>query len=391
MKKELTKKGKIIRTVIIILLILILIPVLVVGGYLLYVIFSYHRIGNIDLEIREGASKNVIDTERELTMTSYNVGFGAYSDDYTFFMDTGTDKNGNKTQGEHGKAVSLEAVKKNMEGSLKAIESLSSDFIALQEVDMDADRSYHFNQQEYFEKNLTGYDSTFAVDFDSAYLFYPFHDPHGKSKAGLSTFSRYAMKESKRREYTIATDFSKYMDLDRCFSVHRMDTADRKEFVLINSHMSAYDEGGLIRDKQIEELHSFMKAEYEKGNYVITTGDFNHDLLTNNPLYPMYTRENYPYQDEIDQGYPSWVNYIYDENKKSSFDDGFKVYAADNEPSCRDADVVYEKGSTFVSTLDGFIVSDNIEVKSVRTARTGENGFAYSDHQPTTLTFLLKE
>lgn len=385
-----TKKKKTLRNILIVVLVLILVPLLVVIGYLLYVIFSYHRIGNVELEVRDGAEKSLVETEKELSLTSYNVGFGAYSDDFTFFMDTGIDKDGNKTQGEYGKAFSLDAVKKNMEGSLKALQSLSSDFISLQEVDADADRSYHFDQQAYFEDNLKGYDSSFALNFDSAYLFYPFHDPHGKSKAGLSTLSRYDIKKADRKEYTIATDFSKYLDLDRCFSVNRMEVSNGKELVLINSHMSAYDEGGLIRDKQIDELYSFMKKEYDKGNYVITAGDFNHDLLTNNPLYPQYTREDYPYKEQIDQGYPGWVSYIYDEKGKSGFDDGFKVYAADNEPSCRDADVVCRKGSTFVSTLDGFILSDNVQANSVITSKTGENGFAYSDHQPTTLRFVLK-
>lgn len=390
MKKEMTKKKKTIRNIIIAVLVVILVPLLIVIGYLLYVILSYHRIGNVELDVKDGAKNQVLEKEKELSLTSYNIGFGAYSDDYTFFMDTGIDKDGNKTQGEHGKAISLDAVKKNTEGSLKTIESQSSDFIALQEVDLDSDRSYHFDQQAYFEDNLNGYDSTFAIDFDSAYLFYPFHDPHGKSKSGLSTLSRYDIRKADRKEYTIATGFSKYMDLDRCFSVNRMEVDGGKEFVLINSHMSAYDEGGLIRDRQMKELYSFMKEEYDKGNYVLTAGDFNHDLLTNNPLYPQYTRENYPFKEQIDQGYPDWVSFFYDEKGESSFNDGFTVYAADNEPSCRDADVVYQKGSTFVSTLDGFILSDNIKAISVNTSKTGENGFAYSDHQPTTLRFMLK-
>ena len=81
---------------------------------------------------------------------------------------------------------------------------------------------------------------------------------------------------------------------------------------------------------------------------------------------------------------------MFDENKKSDFDDDFVVYASNNEPSCRDADVVFEKGYTYVSTIDGFICSNNVEVKEVVMTRTGEKGFIYSDHQPSTMTFILK-
>ena len=48
--------------------------------------------------------------------------------------------------------------------------------------------------------------------------------------------------------------------------------------VLVNSHMSAYDEGGVIRSQQLEMLTSFMAEEYKKGNWVIIGGDFNHVL-----------------------------------------------------------------------------------------------------------------
>ena len=130
-----------------------------------------------------------------------------------------------------------------------------------------------------------------------------------------------------------------------------------------------------------------MKSEYDKGNYVIAAGDFNHDLLTNNPLYPQYTKENFAYKDMVKQPMPDWLNFMFDDNKTCKFDDGFTVYAANNEPSCRDCDVAWQRGYTYVSTVDGFIVSENITVNSVETKKVGDNGFAYSDHQPSTLKF----
>ena len=51
-----------------------------------------------------------------------------------------------------------------------------------------------------------------------------------------------------------------------------------KTLVIVNSHMSAYDEGGVIRKAQLDMLTSFMAEEYEKGNWVIVGGDFNHTL-----------------------------------------------------------------------------------------------------------------
>lgn len=385
-------KNKKIRNIILITLgVVIGIPLLTAGTYVSYVLLSYKRIGDQELEINS-YSDLTIKTNKELTVTSYNIGFGAYSPNYTFFLDTGYNSDGKETQGTYGKGISYEDVLKNTNGSISISYELNSDFYLFQEVDEKADRSYKINQKEMLETtfNENKYDSGYCVNFDSAYLFYPFNDPHGKSKAGLLTFSKYILESGMRKEYKISDGFSKFFDLDRCFAVYRAKVEGDKELVLINSHMSAYDEGGLIRNKQIQELNDYILKEYEDGNYVVVGGDFNHDLLTNNPLYAEYDSDNFAYKDMITQLKPDWLSYMFDENKESLFDSNFTIYAANNEPSCRDCDVIWTRGETFVSTVDGFICSNNIEVKNVETLKVGDDGFLYSDHQPTTLTFLLK-
>lgn len=381
------KKG--IKITLITLLSVFGVAIATAGGYVVYVVATYHRIGNQDLSILSRSTKEKVETGKDLKVTTYNVGFGAYSPDYTFFMDEGYDKDGTKTKGTHGKGISKEDVEKNTQGSISTALSLHSDFYCFQEVDLDADRSYHINQKEAIESSFSGYDATFAMNFNTAFLAYPFNDMHGKSKAGLTSLSTYPIQESERKEYTISNGFSKFFDLDRCFAVNRISVDNGKDLVLINSHMSAYDKGGTIRAKQIQELYSYMKEEEDKGNYVITCGDFNHDLLTCNPDYS-YTRENFAYKDQVDQLKPNWLSYMFNEDGTSEFDQGFHIYAANNNPSCRDCDVVWTPGSTFVSTVDGFIASSNVKVSQVSTKKVGEKGFAYSDHQPSTLTFSLE-
>lgn len=51
-----------------------------------------------------------------------------------------------------------------------------------------------------------------------------------------------------------------------------------KELCLYNVHLSAYGNSDEIRAGQIGMLCEDMQADYEKGNYVICGGDFNHDL-----------------------------------------------------------------------------------------------------------------
>ena len=49
-------------------------------------------------------------------------------------------------------------------------------------------------------------------------------------------------------------------------------------------------------------------------------------------------------------------------------------------------DIPYEKGKSFVVTVDGFIVSRNVTVER---AEVIDTGFLWSDHNPVRLTFTL--
>ena len=384
------KNKKVKKIIICSVVVAIGIPIIIVGAYATYVLASYHRIGDKIEEVNHKAAQNTVSLNSELSVTSFNIGFGAYSDEYSFFLDQGINADGSANVGYYGKAISKDDVLANTQGCLDSAISLNSDFYVFQEVDKDSDRSYHVDQNAILVDTFNTFDSTYVLNFDSAYLFYPLHDPHGKSIAGLNTFSKYKIESSERHEYKVADDLSKLFDLDRCFSSNRIKVENDKELVLINSHMSAYDEGGKIRNEQLKQLYTFMLNEYQKGNYVVCGGDFNHDLLTNNPMYPQYTEENFAYKDLTSQQKPDWVNYLFDSDKNSKYDSTFTVIASDNQPSCRGCDLPFTYGVNFLSTVDGFIISPNVEYKSVTTTVLGQNdGFEFSDHQPTTMKFSL--
>ena len=68
--------------------------------------------------------------------------------------------------------------------------------------------------------------------------------------------------------------------------------------------------------------------------------------------------------------------------------EGFTVAASkEGTGTCRAAEIPYEEGVNYLTVLDGFLVSSNVEVKAVRNVDTG---FAYSDHNPVQMTFVLK-
>lgn len=282
---------------------------------------------------------------------------------------------GTHMQGEHGIAVSKESVIACTEGAISVLKQYDPDFVLLQEVDTDSTRSYQVNQRKAIDDAFaSGYSHVFASNFHSAFLAYPIPEMHGIVNAGLLMESRCTVDTAIRRSYPVDDGFpTKFFDLDRCFLVERLPVANGKELVLIDNHMSAYDEGGIIRAQQLDLLCSVLAEEAAAGNYVIVGGDWNHALAGSVDIYPSA------------QLVPPWVAVFDDE----LLPQGFSVVAAENladVPSCRGDDIPYEKGVTYTVTVDGFIVSSNVKA----TAQNIDTGFQYSDHNPVLLTFELE-
>jgi endonuclease/exonuclease/phosphatase family metal-dependent hydrolase len=366
-----TKKSGIRRAVIALVCVVALL-LLTVIGYVLYVVFDYNRIeDNFALAVEQNQAEGLA-LGNAYTVMTYNVGFGAYDREFSFFMDTSDTLDGVHHVGEYGKGASRENVLKNTNGSRDVLLNNPCDFYLLQEVDVVATRSYKINQLDIFSEALgKEFARTFAVNYHSAYLFYPFSDPIGRTaESGLATYSRYSIDESVRRSYPLDTGFAKFFDLDRCLSINRIPTANGKELVLINHHMSAYDEGGTIRAQQLEMLNGILAAEYAKGNYVIVGGDFNHDIAQTSGKFP------------TNEVHPDWVAIL----NESDIADGFKIVADSEDATCRSCALPYVAGKNYTVTIDGFIVSDNIDA----TAETIAMEYLYSDHNPVVMTFELK-
>lgn len=398
-KKELSeeelakkKKRKPLKITLISIASVIGAAVIAAGSYVVYVIASYNRIGNVALDITHKASQEKMATGTTYSATSYNIGFGAYSQNYTFFLDTGYDDAGNETCGHYSKALSKEDCAFNTDGAIQTIKNLNPTFAAFQEVDTNSTRSYHINQDDAIQEAFGSYDHTHAINFHTAFLPYPLYDMHGKVNAGLTTLSSFKVQEAERKEYTVSSSLSRLFDLDRCFTYQKVDVENGKSFYFVNHHMSAYDSGGTIRAKQVEEMNAFLKERKDNGDYVVLAGDFNHDLLTNNPDFSYDAAANRAFH--MTKKTPDWVSFYFDDSHKSPLIDGYKVVASDNYPTCRNNDIEWEPGNTFVCAIDGFVVSDNIEVVSHQNIQTKNgnkhlDGFAYSDHDPTMLEFKL--
>lgn len=349
-------------------IIIVLVIVLAAGGYVAYLLLSYHRIPDKQaLDVYHEAQNKEVMTDTEYTAVTANLGFGAYTADYTFFMDGGTES----------WAASKESVVSCIDGSADLIKEQHPDIVFLQEVDDDSTRSYHIDQRQMLNDSFKGYDSVFARNFHSAFLVVPPTQPHGFANSGLLTLTDFEMTDDAvRRSLPISESMTKFFDLDRCYSVSRAKVANGKELVLIDLHLSAYGTNGDLQTQQMTMLFNEMEEEYNKGNYVIAAGDFNHDFTVN-------SKEVFNDNPEIDL---SWAAPFPDElipegiSKVTDYASGITI------PSCRNCDVPYSD-ECFTIIVDGFLVSDNVTPTYVDII---DNGFRYSDHNPVVMKFQLK-
>lgn len=351
--------------------ILLLVLLLIVGAYAGYVFGTYSRIeDNQSLSVTRGSSGvQTAAPETPYKILSWNIGFGAYEDDFGFFMDGGTES----------RAWSKERLLDNLDEIGTLLAEQNADLTLLQEVDFDSDRSYHVDEAlllRTFDGLDVYTDSVFAVNYHSAYLFYPLTKPHGASNSGLLTISKLGVKSAVRRSLPVETGVTKLLDLDRCYSVSRIPVSNGKELCLFDLHLSAYTSDGKIADEQLELLLSDMQKEYGSGNYVIGGGDFNKDLLEGgSEAYFGVSTEDYTWAQPIrfDLLEKTDIRLVAPEGKDAAV------------PSVRNADGPYHDGQ-LVLTVDGFLVSPNVEVLESEVLDTG---FANSDHNPIAMTVEL--
>ena len=366
-KKEMPTWARIIvKTLIVLVVTIFTVAVYYVG----YVVFSYSRIkDNQDLEIEQLSSVDCASLNKEYTIVTQNIGFGAYTPDFTFFMDGGTES----------WAKSKESINDCINEGMNKIKSFNPDFVLIQEVDFDSTRTYHIDERNIIKKYFENFSNDFAVNYHSAFLMYPLLQPHGASKSGIYTFSFTKIESAIRRSLPISKSFSKFLDLDRCYSKSKIKLENDKYLVIYNAHLSAYGSDASIREGQMRMLFSDMQEEYKLGNYCVCGGDFNHDF-TGDSVSKLNGSS------EVDslgwaQPFPIEILNEYQEIQRCiNYNDDLTL------PTCRNCDIPYVEGN-FTIIVDGFLASENVEITFLENIQTG---FAYSDHNPVVMKFILK-
>lgn len=349
---------KAIRVILIVSLVL----VLGVGGLLAFLTITDYKPDSIESIQLVDNSDVLLDDEKVLSLYTWNIGYGSLGEEEDFFLD----------DGKKSKSNSRSVVEAYMDGIGNVITSFDADFIMLQEIDVEAARSYRVNQKQYLDDLLDGYSSSFATNYDVEFVPLPM-PPTGEIEAGIGTYSKYHIEEVTR--YALPGQYSwpkSVVMLDRCMMVSRLPIQDsERQLVIANAHFSAYDDGS-IRAQQLAFIKDFVLEEYRSGNYVVLGGDWNQTFPgVDIESYPVYKEGEYwlPYQIEED-----WI----DEGWTFAYGNGEATYRLLNAP--------YEEGVSQTGVIDGFLVSPNVQLVDTKVI---DLSFEYSDHNPVEINIKL--
>jgi len=342
-----------------IVLLVILTPIVLFAFFLLYSTISNYQPD--DKERIANLKGKVIDVRDTLNVFNWNIGYAGLGDDMSFFYDGGEMVRTTK-----------ERTDKNFQAILHQLKQHDSiDFFLLQEVDLDSKRSYNQNQFDSISSQFPLYSSFFAFNYKVDFVPIPATDPLGRTRSGLASYSKNEPFSVVRAAFqgNYSWPMGIFM-LDRCYMVQRFYTSDGKEFVLINTHNSAYDDGSL-RKEQMKLLREFLLSEYELGHYVIVGGDWN-QMPPNDSLKNVEYNDKHLTRLRIDSDFmPEGWNWVFTEDI----------------PTNRMINEAYNKETTIQSTIDFFLLSPNVESLGLNVI---DLQFKNSDHQPMVLSFSFK-
>ena len=299
-----------------------------------------------------------------ISIFNWNIGYGGLGEEMDFFMDGGSRVRAPE-----------EEYTIYRKGIMDVIEKSSSQIYFFQEVDRKSTRSYYEDQYESISKILNGYTSSFAPNYKVKFIPSPtiIGTQYGSVQSGLSIFSKYSISESAR--ISLPGNYKwpkKVFFLDRCMLVSKITNEDDKTIVLINTHKSAYDKGGFLKKEQLDYIKGFAISEYNKEHFVIIGGDWNSYM-------PGTDGDSFKSEEPA----PDFYQTLPEDWEMT----GWQWAIDRTTPTNRSLALPYERGKTFTSAIDGFLLSPNVNLLDVKTI---DLDFEFSDHNPIELVVELK-
>lgn len=168
---------------------------------------------------------------------------------------------------------------KHLVQAANALAQADADWVLLQEIDFDAERSYRVHQARQLAAALRLPYTAHAVNWDKRFVPFPYWPPgsqFGRMLSGQSILSRYPLAEHQREALPMpAANYFWYnaFYIDRLIQTAAVRLPDQRLLYLLNVHLEAFDPE--TRAIQTRILADRTRALIKAGQLVIVAGDFN--------------------------------------------------------------------------------------------------------------------
>ncbi|MBI2343393.1 MAG: endonuclease/exonuclease/phosphatase family protein [Deltaproteobacteria bacterium] len=195
-----------------------------------------------------------------LTIVTYNLGYAS----------------GRKNN--RGDVLTAAEVRENLDQAIRQLRLLRPDIVALQEVDLDATRTFGIDQSTYLAKALGLPYLATAITWNKRYVPWPYWPPSrhfGRLVSGQAVLSRYPIRTQRVHRFAKpATNpvWYNWFYLDRL--AQRVDIAlGSRQATLWNVHLEAFDAS--TRTVQLAQLAALVHDDIVTNGLVWVGGDFN--------------------------------------------------------------------------------------------------------------------
>ena len=168
----------------------------------------------------------------------------------------------------------------NLATAIAALQSVNPDLVTLQEVDVEAKRSFNVDQVAAVAQTMQYPQQAIAINWDKRYVPFPYWPPSahfGAILSGQAILSRFPINRHERLVLEKVPGNPFYYNalyLDRLAQVAEVAIGDRT-LVIINVHLEAFD--GPTRLNQTVFVRQ-LAADYAQQHPVLLLGDFNSAL-----------------------------------------------------------------------------------------------------------------
>lgn len=297
---------------------------------------------------RAAASAPLAPASEPLKVMIWNIGYSGLGEESDFKAD------GGQMLRPPGKDI----VKKNLAGIQDVLRAEAPDVLMMQELAGPGFLTHGVDVAKGVKKALPGHTMFFSSDIRTRLIPSPFG-----LRVGLGTFLKVA--NTGTEIVRISEEPGPIMGfIKRRYHVQvtELDVSGQP-WVLMNVHLSAFDEGANTRMQQLREVLALARSYHEQGKAVVVGGDWNMRLAPT----------DFPYT--ADDAAQFWIH----DFPREELAEGWQVVIDPSVASVRTNEQPYTAGVNYTTNIDGLVVSPDVRIGAVRGI---DLGFRITDHQP---------